>query len=72
MRRPARDARLGVKGRGIRPRTQAMCEYREMSELHDFLQRRARLFVLSGAGVSTDSGIPDYRDEGASGAGARP
>ncbi|WP_028080242.1 NAD-dependent protein deacetylase [Solimonas soli] len=30
--------------------------------LRDFIDRHPRLFVLSGAGVSTDSGIPDYRD----------
>jgi NAD-dependent SIR2 family protein deacetylase len=30
--------------------------------LVDFLDRYPRLFVLTGAGCSTDSGIPDYRD----------
>jgi len=30
--------------------------------LVDFLDRHPRLFVLTGAGCSTDSGIPDYRD----------
>jgi NAD-dependent SIR2 family protein deacetylase len=30
--------------------------------LRDFLSRHTRLFVLTGAGCSTDSGIPDYRD----------
>lgn len=30
--------------------------------LRDWLQRHRRVFVLTGAGVSTDSGIPDYRD----------
>ncbi|PPU77090.1 MULTISPECIES: NAD-dependent protein deacetylase [Xanthomonas] len=30
--------------------------------LQAFIQRHQRLFVLSGAGCSTDSGIPDYRD----------
>jgi NAD-dependent SIR2 family protein deacetylase len=30
--------------------------------LSDFLERHSRLFVLTGAGCSTDSGIPDYRD----------
>ncbi|MGC8519132.1 MAG: NAD-dependent protein deacetylase [Steroidobacteraceae bacterium] len=30
--------------------------------LHDFLARHPRLFVLTGAGCSTASGIPDYRD----------
>jgi NAD-dependent SIR2 family protein deacetylase len=35
-----------------------------MSEaLRDFVKRHSRLFVLGGAGCSTDSGIPDYRDE---------
>jgi len=30
--------------------------------LVDFVDRHPRLFVLTGAGCSTDSGIPDYRD----------
>ncbi len=30
--------------------------------LREFIQRHPRLFVLTGAGCSTDSGIPDYRD----------
>ena len=30
--------------------------------LIDFIDRHPRLFVLTGAGCSTDSGIPDYRD----------
>ncbi|MGJ7542013.1 NAD-dependent protein deacetylase [Variovorax sp. LT1R16] len=32
------------------------------SALADFTTRHRRLFVLTGAGCSTDSGIPDYRD----------
>lgn len=37
-----------------------------MSALRQFLARSERLFILTGAGCSTDSGIPDYRDgEGA-------
>jgi NAD-dependent SIR2 family protein deacetylase len=31
--------------------------------LTEFIDRHPRLFVLTGAGCSTDSGIPDYRDE---------
>ena len=30
--------------------------------LADFVTAHARLFILTGAGCSTDSGIPDYRD----------
>ena len=30
--------------------------------LREFIDAHPRLFVLTGAGISTDSGIPDYRD----------
>lgn len=30
--------------------------------LREFIERHERIFVLTGAGCSTDSGIPDYRD----------
>src|SRR5262249_48812143 len=33
------------------------------SPLREFIARHSRLFVLTGAGCSTASGIPDYRDE---------
>jgi NAD-dependent SIR2 family protein deacetylase len=32
------------------------------SGLEDFVDRHQRLFILTGAGCSTPSGIPDYRD----------
>lgn len=32
------------------------------NSLVEFVERHPRLFVLTGAGCSTDSGIPDYRD----------
>jgi NAD-dependent SIR2 family protein deacetylase len=32
------------------------------SALQNFVERHQRLFVLTGAGCSTNSGIPDYRD----------
>lgn len=35
---------------------------RAAQQLADFIRRHPRLTVLTGAGVSTDSGIPDYRD----------
>jgi NAD-dependent SIR2 family protein deacetylase len=34
----------------------------EYSSLQDFIDRHRRLFILTGAGCSTRSGIPDYRD----------
>lgn len=34
----------------------------QVEALIDFVDRHPKLFVLTGAGVSTDSGIPDYRD----------
>jgi NAD-dependent SIR2 family protein deacetylase len=33
-----------------------------LHSLHEFVERHPRLFVLSGAGISTESGIPCYRD----------
>jgi len=33
-----------------------------MNDLQQFIASHLRLFVLTGAGCSTDSGIPDYRD----------
>jgi NAD-dependent SIR2 family protein deacetylase len=43
-----------------------------IEELGTFLQRHTRLTVLSGAGCSTDSGIPDYRDPNGNWKGAEP
>lgn len=34
----------------------------DVDDLRDFVDSHRRLFVLTGAGCSTDSGIPDYRD----------
>jgi NAD-dependent SIR2 family protein deacetylase len=34
----------------------------ECGDLQDFIDRHRRLFILTGAGCSTRSGIPDYRD----------
>ncbi|XP_071768762.1 NAD-dependent protein lipoamidase sirtuin-4, mitochondrial [Centroberyx gerrardi] len=35
-----------------------------LEQLQAFVSRATRLFVISGAGLSTESGIPDYRSEG--------
>jgi NAD-dependent SIR2 family protein deacetylase len=40
--------------------------------LGEFIARHPRLFVLTGAGCSTGSGIPDYRDENGDWKRARP
>jgi NAD-dependent SIR2 family protein deacetylase len=40
--------------------------------LGEFIERHSRLFLLTGAGCSTDSGIPDYRDENGDWKRARP
>lgn len=45
---------------------------RPMSALHEFIERHPRLAVITGAGVSTRSGIPDYRDERGEWKRARP
>ena len=47
----------------LQPDTPAPPDTPALDELHDFVRRHPRLFVLSGAGISTDSGIPGYRDE---------
>jgi NAD-dependent SIR2 family protein deacetylase len=41
----------------------AAVDPRTLDALADFASRHPRLFVLTGAGISTDSGIPGYRDE---------
>jgi NAD-dependent SIR2 family protein deacetylase len=41
---------------------EAMPQAGRGDELQSFVDRHRRLFVLTGAGCSTDSGIPDYRD----------
>ncbi|XP_066522184.1 NAD-dependent protein lipoamidase sirtuin-4, mitochondrial isoform X2 [Hoplias malabaricus] len=35
-----------------------------LEQLQMFITRASRLFVITGAGLSTESGIPDYRSEG--------
>ena len=35
----------------------------QLTQLADFIDRHPRLLVLTGAGMSTASGIPDYRDK---------
>ena len=35
-----------------------------LERLQTFVSRATKLFVMTGAGMSTESGIPDYRSEG--------
>lgn len=44
----------------------------QIAELGRFIERHRRLFVLTGAGLSTKSGIPDYRDRDGGWKGASP
>lgn len=36
----------------------------DIDKLQQFLDQSAQLLVITGAGISTESGIPDYRSEG--------
>lgn len=36
----------------------------DIGKLKSFIKSSERLFVMTGAGISTESGIPDYRSEG--------
>lgn len=37
---------------------------KELVELENFINNSDKICVLTGAGISTESGIPDYRSEG--------
>lgn len=65
---PTNDSRLSRRGTsvvswGIGFVREISMSDSSASSLATFLSRHSRLFVLTGAGMSTDSGIPDYRDE---------
>ena len=36
----------------------------DITKLQEFISNSNRLFIVTGAGISTESGIPDYRSEG--------
>ncbi|MBA3234062.1 MAG: NAD-dependent protein deacetylase, partial [Propionibacteriales bacterium] len=44
------------------PSDAAPAPHGDVGDLADFVARHPRMFVVTGAGVSTGSGIPDYRD----------
>lgn len=45
---------------------------KRIAEFQTFLEVHPRLFVLTGAGISTGSGIPDYRDQNGDWKGTAP
>ena len=44
------------------PKSQPIAQT-ELEKLNEFISKSKRLCILSGAGLSTESGIPDYRSE---------
>lgn len=61
-----------LKGKNIVPGSDPPSP-RDVSLLHQFFERSRRLVVLTGAGLSTESGIPDYRSpNGAYSSGFKP
>jgi NAD-dependent SIR2 family protein deacetylase len=46
-----------------RPYSRGSTIHSRIESLSDFIERHSKLFVLTGAGCSTESGIPDYRDD---------
>ena len=52
----------GAAGDGRRRLPPYISRVFETEKLQEFINRHQRLFVLTGAGCSTNSGIPDYRD----------
>ncbi|KAL6112064.1 sirt4 [Pungitius sinensis] len=61
---PVRSASSGPAGVVSVVPACSSADRRSLERLQDFVSRASRLFVLSGAGLSTESGIPDYRSEG--------
>ncbi|XP_067014742.2 NAD-dependent protein deacylase Sirt4 [Anabrus simplex] len=45
------------------PKHDPVCED-EINQVRDFINSSKKTLVLTGAGISTESGIPDYRSEG--------
>ncbi|XP_033628206.1 NAD-dependent protein lipoamidase sirtuin-4, mitochondrial-like [Asterias rubens] len=61
----AENTDVSVRDRAIMfvPESQPV-DQNVVEKLQDFVSASKKLFVLTGAGLSTESGIPDYRSEG--------
>src|SRR3954469_19654442 len=60
-RRCPRSARAPSFGRGSRPRANSTMLGMTVRRLAELLEARGPCVVLTGAGISTESGIPDFR-----------
>ncbi len=70
----AENGALSSASRGavMEPSAAPLQRASDTSRLRAFLDAHSRVFVLTGAGCSTASGIPDYRDREGGWKGARP
>ena len=55
-------SRVRTQPLGIHLRRELKQDMPDLDALGEFIDRHTHLFVLTGAGCSTGSGIPDYRD----------
>lgn len=58
-----RILRRGCAQYGFVPK-HSPCQDWALAQMQEFINSNKKLFVLTGAGISTESGIPDYRSEG--------
>lgn len=57
-----RILRRGCAQYGFVPK-HSPCQDWALAQMQEFINSTKKLFVLTGAGISTESGIPDYRSE---------
>lgn len=62
--KPARSSRAALDPPDLRPILTGMVDPAQHFLLHDALSRSRRLVIFTGAGLSTESGVPDFRTPG--------